>query len=192
MCLPTFREAKVAGTRFEAACREVFSRYTRHVKWSTRVDTAYTQSGFTEIDLLVAVADVLLVVEAKNIRSIRGSLSDAHWVLEGAEGGEAYRALNIFTQNRIHARSLKNAWFQKRAELLVSLPLIIVPDGCVMEAEVEQAGIFYFSQLDEQLRGLTNGWGAKPAKYGYALDFLVPSDNFYLKRDDFVDPGQRR
>lgn len=189
--LPTFRETKAAGTRFESACRDVFSRYTRHIKWSTKVDTAYTQSGVTEIDLLVAIADVLLIVESKNIRSIKGGLTDSQWVLEGAESGEKYTALNIFTQNRIHARSLKNAWFQKRAELLVTLPLIIVPDECSMEADVEQAGIFYFSQLDSQLRDIVADWGNKPARYGYALDYLIPSDDYYLKRGDFVDPVRR-
>lgn len=182
--MPAFYKTVEAGHRFESACRDVLRKYTRHVHWGTRIDTAYTQSGFTEVDILAAIVDVVLVVEVKNISRISGDLSSTHWELTGAIAGEPYRALNIFTQNRIHARSLKNAWWERRGEVVPTLPLVLVPDECVMPAEIEDAGVFYYSQLDSQLQKLTEEWSGPP-KYGYSLDYLVPLDNFHLERDSW-------
>lgn len=182
--MPRFFETKEAGYRAERAAREVLQRYSSHVYSNLRVDTLYTKNGTTEIDLIAAVADVILIVEVKNIAEISGSVVDNNWRLRGLETGEVYSALNVLTQNRIHVRSFKDAWFANRGELPVVISVVVVPNGCVVPDEIAECGVMTVQQFDYQLAKLSSGF--KREKYGYALDFMLKGDNGYLERVDFV------
>lgn len=181
-----FSDTVRAGTRAENEVYNVARRYTRHVYRNCRIDTLYNKVGNTEIDILAAIADVLLIIEVKNVRSITGSLSQHYWHLEGLETGQEYSTLNIFTQNRIHCRSLKDAWFVHRKEFPTVLSVVVVPNGCQVPAELRAGGVLEVKQFDLQLAALYRQYVGPRAKYGYALDFLLGEDNAVLVRPDFT------
>lgn len=174
---------RYAGQRAEKIVESVLRRYTDHVHTNIRVDTLFTQSGFTEIDILAAVSDVLLVVEVKNVSLITGSPSDVTWVLRGAESNEDYTTLNVFTQNRIHVRSLKDAWFSRMLEFPVVISIVVVPNGAVVDSELALNGILTVSEFNLQVAKLCAD--NPKQKYGYALDYLLSSSPGHLYRPDF-------
>lgn len=180
-----FSETVRAGTRAENEVYEVLQKYTRHVYRNCRVDTLYSKAGNTEIDILAALADVLLVVEVKNVRSIEGDLSLHYWRLEGLETGQEYSTLNVLTQNRIHTRSLKDAWFARRHEFPIVMSVVVVPNGCSIPAVLRGAGVLEVRQFDLQLAALMRKYSGR-AKYGYTLDYLFGKDDAWLSRPDFT------
>lgn len=182
--MPNFYETKQAGKRAEDLVAEVLQSYTKHVYRNVRVDTLYTKTGTTEIDIVAAVSDVLLVVEVKNVRSITGSIYDNFWELQGGERGDFYSSLNVFTQNRIHVRALKNIWFALRNEFPVVISVVVVPNNCVVPDDLKDSGILTVSEFSVQVAELCIS--NESTKYGYALDFLMRRCGGYLKRPDFV------
>lgn len=181
--MPKFYETKESGHRAEKYVREVIEKYTSHVFSNLRVDTLYTKSGTTEIDLIAAIADVILIVEVKNVAAIEGSVSDSTWRMYGLETGESYTALNVLTQNRIHVRSFKDAWFANRGEIPLVVSTVVVPNGCIVPEEIAQAGVITVQQFNTQLARMSSQ--VKEQSYGYALDFVIKSDNGYFVRTDF-------
>lgn len=183
--MPRFNDTKFIGQKAEQAVRDVLSRYTKYIYTNIRVDTLFTKTGLTEIDIIAAVADVILVVEVKNINSITGSVGDTAWVLQGAERGEEYSALNILTQNRVHVRSLKDAWFANRGEFPDVLSVVVVPNGCFVPDEIAACGVMDMSTFSVQVAELSMAYTGVP-KYGYSLDFVLGGDNVHLVRKDFI------
>lgn len=180
-----FIDTKYAGMRAEETVKDVLSKYTKYIYTNLRVDTLLTKNGFTEIDIIAAVSDVLLVVEVKNVKRITGSVKDPMWVLQGAERGEEYTALNVLTQNRIHVRSLKDAWFINRGEFPVVISVVVVPNICEIPDELQECGIMTVSDFSVQVARLCADSESTP-KYGYSLQFVVGSDSAYLYRKDFT------
>lgn len=178
-----YSTTKYAGQRAEKIVESVLRRYTDHIYTNVRVDTLFTQSGSTEIDVIAAVSDVLLVVEVKNVSSIEGSLQDSTWVLRGAEAGESYLTLNVFTQNRIHVRSLKDAWFSRMFEFPVTLSVVVVPNGAYVSEELRCNGILTVSEFNIQVAELCAD--NQRQRYGYALDYLLSNSPEHLHRPDF-------
>lgn len=179
----SYSKTQTSGNRAEALVSDTLKRYTKHVYKNVRVDTLYTKSGTTEIDVLAALADVLLVVEVKNVAQIDGNVGDMNWRFVGLETGEKYSALNVFTQNRIHVRSLKSAWFANRGEIPCVISTVVVPNDCVLTDELREAGILTMQEFAYQVSELAQ---IEPAStYGYALDFVVKQDGGYISRKDF-------
>ena len=179
-----FGTTKYAGQRAEQMVKDVLARYTRHVHTNVRVDTLFTKNGTTEIDIVAAVADVLLVVEVKNISAIEGTVGSTTWVMYGAERREPYTALNVFTQNRIHVRSFKDAWFVNRAEFPPVISVVVVPNGCQIPEDISANGVLTVSEFSVQVAELC--MESTRAKYGYALDYEMGKNNGYFAREDFV------
>lgn len=180
-----FIDTKYAGMRAEETVKDVLSKYTKYIYSNIRVDTLFTKNGFTEIDIIAAVSDVLLVVEVKNIKKIIGSADEAVWVLQGAERGEEYTTLNVLTQNRIHVRSLKDAWCANRGEFPVVISVIVVPNICEVPNELQECGVLTVSDFSVQVAKLCAGYSSAP-KYGYSLQFILGADSAYLYRKDFT------
>lgn len=173
-----------AGRRCEAETRRILEQYTKFVYANCRVDTLFTVNGYTEVDLIAAVGDVILAVEVKNIRSIDGRAVSQFWTLEGAETGERYTALNVLVQNRIHVRALKNAWWLKNGFFPLVLPTTVVPNGCEVPEDVRAAGVLTIREFEQQLVEL-NG-NARQPKYGYALQYFVGQDGNHIARADLA------
>ena len=185
--MPTFRETKAAGGRAENQVFDVVSKYTNSVYRNIVVDSVYTSNGRTEIDVIAAIADVIFIFEVKNIRSIEGNYSDNTWTLRGRETGTSYPSLNIFNQNRIHLRSLRNLWAQKSDFVPPLASVVIVPNDCVVPDELARCGILTLHELDEQLLEMVRdyGIGNRPA-WNYNLDYLMSGSNCRLRRNDFA------
>lgn len=181
--MPSFTETCQAGSRAEQIVRQVLNSYTRHIYSNVWIDTLLTKSGYTEVDMIAAVADVVLIVEVKNIKAIRGRVEDNTWFLTGYEAGQEYSALNILTQNRIHARSFKDAWFKLKSEFPATLSVVAVPNGCNMPEDIAASGVYEVGRLDQQLAELCKG--VIYPKYGTALDFVIQSDGNHICRPDF-------
>lgn len=179
-----FGTTKYAGQRAEHMVKDALLRYTNHVHTNVRVDTLYTKSGTTEIDMVAAVADVILIVEVKNVSAIEGSIGSSTWVMYGAERGEPYSSLNVFTQNRIHVRSFKDAWFVSRAEFPPVISVVVVPNGCQIPEDIAAGGVLTVSEFSVQVAELC--MGTVRAKYGYALDYEMGKNQGYFVREDFI------
>lgn len=178
-----FSDTRVAGQRAEQEVREILKRHTKHVYSNVRVDTLYTKSGTTEIDLVAAIADMLLVVEVKNIAAIEGSVTEPFWYLTGLETGQRFSTLNVLTQNRIHVRSLKDAWFANRGDIPAAVGVVVVPNDCVIPRDIADGGVLTLQQFSKQIVGVST---LGRCKYGYVLDYMFKGDNTYLERADFV------
>ena len=174
-----------AGSRAEDEVFSIIKKYTKHSHKNVRVDTRYTKSGNTEIDVLAAIADVLLVVEVKNVRRISGEVSSNFWRMEGLDAGQSYSTLNTFTQNRIHVRSLKDAWYEKVGEYPTCISVVVVPNCCVIDCdEVANSGVLTVREFSEQLSELVRNVSCTTIpKYGYTLDYFVDSGCGHIRRD---------
>lgn len=171
------------GQTAEQSVYQVLRQYTKHVYTNVRVDTLLTKKRDTEIDILAALADILLVVEVKNISAVEGTLDSEYWKLTGFEAGQSYSHLNVFTQNRIHVRSLKDAWLAKYKEIPAVVSVVVVPNGCSIPQEIADVGV-----LDVQTFGIQIAEIAAhkiAPKYGYALDFTLAKDKHWIIRSDF-------
>lgn len=169
-----FSDTWGAGKRAEEVVRDHILRYTDASFSNVRFPSLYTQGGETEIDILTAVRDVLLVIEVKNVRSITGSVLDSFWEMEGMETGERYTALNVLTQNRIHIRALKNYWFRLRKEFPCVLSVVVTPSHCEIPEELNNAGVLPADEFMEQLMHLrSTGTGKGSLKY--ELTYVVNS-----------------
>ena len=178
-----FSDTFAAGKRAEQEVIEVLKKHTKHVYSNVRVDTLLTKSGVTEIDVLAAIADILLVVEVKNVKRIEGAVSHSYWNLTGFEQGQAYSTLNVFTQNRIHVRSLKDAWQSLRQITPTVVSVVVVPNGCDISPTLAEFGILTVQQFAEQVAEMA--YSSEKAKYGYALDYILLNGNNIIERPDF-------
>ena len=179
-----FHETIGAGRRAEQEVIDVLRRYTRHVYNSVRVDTLLTKKGDTEIDVLAAIADVILVVEVKNVRKIDGELKNTFWSLEGMETGQRYSTLNVLMQNRIHLRSFRNAWQSRHGKAPGIISTIVVPNGCQVCESLQSCGILTVHEFSQQIAEIASH--NIKCLHGYALDYLVKEGHGHINRPDFV------
>lgn len=185
--MPRFHETIASGQRAEDHVYESISRYTNSIYRNVVVDSIYTSSGTTEIDIIAALANVIFIFEVKNVRKIEGTYSDNFWKMIGWETGVSYPTINTFNQNRIHVRSLRNLWKQRTPNVPPLVSIIVVPDGCEMPPSIRDKGIITLSELEKQLISFVSKYGInKRPEHSYALDFLVGKDNVRLRRNDFV------
>ena len=169
-----FFETVQSGKRAEQVVIDTLKQYSKHTYNNIRIPTLYNQGGSTEVDVVSAIDDVIIVVEVKNIRSIVGSADDTFWKMRGFENGEEYSAINILMQNRIHVRALKNKWYELRGEFPPVVSLVVVPNSCEIPQSLEDAGIETVEGFLLALQDVVSSGGQIP-QLGYALDFFVGS-----------------
>ena len=179
-----FAETQGAGQRAENEVSKVLERFTSYVYRNVVVDTLYTKSGHTEIDIMAAVGDSILVIEVKNISAIHGRDSEMFWTLIGLETAEKYNTLNILVQNRIHVRALKDAWYKERQQFPKIQSFVVVPNSCSIPNDVEEAGVYTVDQFSKAIAQLSVAQKINPPKYAYALEFLVSKNKGHIIRDD--------
>lgn len=177
-----FSETKGAGGRAEQEVVSLLKRHTKFVYSNVRVDTLLTKSGDTEIDVVAAIGDCILVIEVKHIQGTRGSVMDDYWDMVGLSAGEPYKALSPITQNRIHIRSLKDAWYASRKEWPKVVSLVLVPDVCEISEAQRTAGMLHMSEFTSKLYTLSKT--APSPVYGYKLEFIFKQDEGHMRRSD--------
>lgn len=170
-----YNHTKSSGARAEQEVYELLVRYAERVYRNIHIDTLYTFGGTTEIDLLAVMADALLVVEVKNISALNGNLLDPYWEFTGMTVGEVYHQHNILEQNRIHVRSLKNAWVRLRKEIPHVLSIVVVPNRCKIPEDIHDGGVVTLSEFGQQLRELSE-LKIKGGHMAYVLDYLIAQD----------------
>lgn len=179
-----FAETQGAGKRAEDEVSKVLERFTSYVYRNVVVDTLHTKSGHTEIDIIAAIGDSILVIEVKNISAIQGKESEMFWTLTGLETAEKYSTLNILVQNRIHVRALKDVWYKERQQFPKIQSFVVVPNTCSIPSDIEEAGVYSVSQFSKVLAQLSNTQKINPPKYAYSLEFLVSKNKGHIIRDD--------
>lgn len=173
-----YAKTSISGKAFEEEVARLLRRYSRFVYQNVRIPSVYTKRGHTEIDILAAVGDVILVVELKNVSSIEGAVEGSMWDLTGFRQGESYKALNIFCQNRIHVRSLKNLWSKHQRNMPAIIPVVVTPNGCAVNNQLRDHGVLNVSQFDQQLISTfkhTNAHGC-----GYSLAYICTKAGIQL------------
>ena len=173
--MPSFHQTVKSGASFESDVKALIAQYSDSVFSNVRIQTPYTVQSETEVDILALFGFVFLVVEVKNIRAIEGHITDPVWQLKGYQTGTEYTALNIFTQNRLHVRSFKNAWFDNFNEFPKTIACVVVPDECEFDDSLKPGQIYTISQFAAELVNLAKL--PKDRQSHYRLNFLVSSDN---------------
>lgn len=168
-----FYKTVKAGFQLEGKISEILSSYTRSIYRNVRIPTLFSQNGFTEVDIIAAIADIILIVESKNISSIRGSILDSHWAMTGYNANAEYSALNVLTQNRIHVRSFKDRWYAERQEFPTVLSVVVVPDNCDIPEDLRDSGVLTISEFHRQVSDLAQV--ESDTSYRYSLDFFIQS-----------------
>lgn len=180
-----FEDTQAAGRRAETEVVDILRRFTSYVYSNVVIDTLHTKSGHTEVDVIAAISDYIVVVEVKNIASISGNPNDLFWTLEGRETFEKYSTLNTFVQNRIHARALKDAWYKERGEFPKVKTFIVVPVGCDVPAEIKEDGVYTTTDfLNLIAKETRNNKSLSVPTFAYSLEYLIQKTDRHIVRED--------
>ena len=177
-----YNQTKGAGGRAESGVVDILKRYSDTVFTNLRVDTLLTRKGDTEIDIIAAVGDAIVIVEVKNIREIDGSISDNFWKMTGATTGEVYNALSPLVQNRIHVRSFKNAWYAKYRKWPKVVHYVLVPNSCRRNSDHKRAGVITISEFEEVMDRLSRK--AFVPTYSGSLELAINKNDLRFRRSD--------
>lgn len=141
-----------SGTNFENELLDLLKLYTKNIWKNVLIDTYLTAQGSTEVDIIFCINDVVFIVEAKNVSSISGNYCDNYWSFVGSKNTTSamreYTSLNTITQNQIHARSFKDAYYSFFKEWPRVIPLIIVPNDCKLSDDLLDS-VFSISDLSK-------------------------------------------
>ena len=173
-----FAKTSISGRSFEDDVAKLLRKYSRFVYQNVRIPSYYTKRGDTEIDILAAIGDVILVVELKNVKSIKGTVGEMMWTMQGYRQGDIYSTLNVFCQNRIHVRSLKNLWSRHHRSTPVIVPIVVTPNGCTVSSQLKEHGVLNLSQFDQQL--ISNFKQANSGGCGYSLAYICTKAGIHL------------
>lgn len=197
MCtaMTTYAQSRVSGTRFEDQLLSIIKKYTNKVWSNVRIETLLTVSGTTEVDLLVCIADIVLLIEAKNVAMILGDYADRYWTFTGSRArcrdDKEYTKLNVIMQNNIHVRSFKDCYFAYFQEWPLVLPVIVVPNDCKVSPGISKS-VYTASQLDDFLA--TEIATRQTSSLHRRLQAMMAIDDALLSRPDFTrdaKTGQR-
>ena len=181
-----YKNTRRSGSQFETSVVEMVKRYTDAVWRNIRIETLLSDTGTTELDVVFYSGGIVYILELKRVRKIVGSYERKRWTLYGWSGhyedsGE-YTALNVIEQNNIHARSLLDVYFSEFRCFPTVVPLIIVPDDCIVPPNLKSE-IFTMQDLEDFM--LSNHIPGR-ADVGYRLSFLLGAGTV-VQRSDFVD-----
>lgn len=185
--MSTFAQTRSSGTKFERQLLEVLRKYSTNVWSNVRIETVLTVKGYTEVDLICCVGDVILVIEAKNVSTIIGEYADKNWQFIGSKAPmrevKEYTALNVITQNNIHLRSIKDCFFAYFHVWPKAYPLIVVPNGCKVSRDIS-GYVHTVDQLEQFLS--SNIFNSYSANVHRRLAGIILGDDYLVERPDFV------
>ena len=176
-----------SGSRAEKEVIDIVRRYTQYVYSNVRIPTLYTESAETELDIIAAIDNFILVIEVKNVRRIEGDPLSSYWKMFGEEYGDGYSNINVLTQNRLHVKAFKDAWRVSGRKTPPVLSVVVTPNDCEIPQSLRDFGVITVGELSLQLSELVTEekYVAVP-KFGYALDFIIDSETNRIARKDFV------
>lgn len=184
--MATLQQTMTSGFQFEDEITRVVQGYTQSIWRNIRIETLLTANGTTEMDLLFCFKDIVFIVEAKRAASIIGEYGSRNWSFVGSHASQKevkeYSALNTITQNNIHARSFKDIFYAYFKEWPVVIPIIVVPNNCVVSHDISGA-IYTLAQLDEFLSQVS-GWSVD-AKVHRKVAALLRGNGITVTRPDF-------
>ena len=190
--MATLQQTMGSGNKFEQELTLVISRYTRHIWRNIRIETLLTANGTTELDILFTFKNIAFIVEAKNVSGIFGDYNSKAWSFVGSKAPlrevKEYTALNVLTQNNIHARSFKDLFYAYFKVWPAVVPVIVVPNSCSVSDEIADA-IFTIGQLDFFLAD-ASAWDVDDVLHR-RVSSLFYSDGITVLRPDFVTNNSR-
>lgn len=141
-----FNETFASGHKFECDIVNSISTYCQRSWLNTRLPTLYTQSGYTEVDIITVYNNTIIVIESKNASELIGSYHSQSWTLIGKRSQDNISISNSIVQNNIHARALSDLLFKHGHVGIEILPVIIVPNDCIISPEISNA-VFHLKTL---------------------------------------------
>lgn len=106
----------------------------------------------TQIDLIFICNNLVAVIEVKDwVKTVRGDYSDTHWVAKSRGANSIYH-FNVYNQNVIHVRSLRNALRRHGLNPVPFANVICFPDGVELLTDCKEA--VTLSQLAPMLEKL--------------------------------------
>lgn len=180
-----------AGSQFESDVFALLKQYTNAVWHNVRVETLLTQTGMTELDIVLYFNDVLYILELKRVRRIEGTYSENRWTMYGwsdrIDETSEYVSVNVVEKNNIHARSLLDTYHAKFGEYLRVVPIIIVPDDCEIPGALSR-DVFAVSELEQLVSSQTDN---SDKRVIYRLAYLMDADIDIVSRPDFIERGKQ-
>lgn len=188
---PRMYQTMGSGLKFESELVNLINQHTDYIWHNIRIQTLLTQSGTTQIDILFVFKGIVFIIEAKNVSAIIGEYGGSNWSFIGsqASGQEVreYSKLNVITQNNIHVRSFKDAFFATFGEWPVVVPAIVVPNNCQISEDISSS-VYTMSQLDTFLNS-ADSWPTK-SNIHRRVAGLLANDKLTILRPDFVMTSQ--
>lgn len=195
MTVQSWRETRflkgthTAGSHFESDVYAMLKRYTNAVWRNVRLETLLTQTGMTELDIVLYFDDVLYILELKRVRRISGAYSENRWTMYGwsdrVDETSEYVSLNVIEKNNLHARSLIDIYHARFGEYIKVVPVTIVPDDCEIPGCLSN-DVFTVSDLEQLVSGRKD---RSAKKYVYRLAYLIDENIDVVARCDFVERG---
>lgn len=182
-----YKSSRRSGSHFESLVVDIVKQYTQSVWRNIRIETLLTQTGNTELDIVFYNRGIVYVLELKRVRRIIGEYSSRRWTMYGwsdhVDETSEYTAPNVIEQNNIHARSLMDLYFSEFRCFPRILPIIIVPDDCIVPPGL-RGDVFTVQELDEFL---LHNHAPGNQSVAYRLAFLMNAAEGFAHRGDFVD-----
>ena len=106
----------------------------------------------TQIDIIFICNNLIAVIEVKDwVKSVRGDYADTHWVARSRGVNNIYH-FNVYNQNLIHIRSLRNALRRMGYNPVQFANILCFPDGVDLLTNCKEA--ITLSQLGPYIKKL--------------------------------------
>ena len=106
----------------------------------------------TQIDIIFICNNLIAVIEVKDwVKSVRGDYADTHWVARSRGVNNIYH-FNVYNQNLIHIRSLRNALRRMGYNPVQFANILCFPDGVDLLTNCKEA--VTLSQLGPYIKKL--------------------------------------
>ena len=172
-----------SGSQFEDSLVMLIKNYSRHIYRNVKIETLLTSNGLTEIDIMFCYANMVIIVESKNVSEVHGDYNSISWRMVGSKVEKEYKHLNVIVQNNIHVRSFKDAFYELFGEWPVVAPFIVVPDTCIIDDDIREC-IYTVSNFTNILE-LAKSLNIKNTIHRKVSGLFVPGEQI-IKRKNFV------
>lgn len=151
-----FKESFASGKRLEDEIEAICRSQSRYVSTNVIVPTLHTDRGYTEVDILVAIGNIILTIESKNIAKLEGDLSRDILTFTSFNGA-TYKSLSPFTQNRIHQFSIIDEYAKEYHRWPLVLPATVLPPECEISPNLRtEPTLLTLDKLADELANLSS------------------------------------
>lgn len=167
----SFKTSFESGKRLEDEIERICRQHTRYVETNVLVPTLHTEHGYTEVDVLIAIGNVIITIESKNIAKLDGDVTED--ILKFTSGNDAsYKSLSPFTQNRIHQFSIIDEYAKEYKRWPTVIPATVLPTECEVSSNLRnEPSLTFLNELSPALASIAKT--SVVPKYGAELFSLI-------------------